>query len=141
MGIEWTIRGADVSLEFDLDPPAGEWSRVAGAEGEIGGTYASNGYSATFEETGGGDHTLVEFKLRRDSGEQFIVNQYTLEARTTAVDLEKIWTPFGIGFVIEFVGLSRNPMPRPVGWSNPRASYEVGADRGIPLALATSQKR
>ena len=139
MGIEWTIRGADVSLEFDLDPPAGEWSRVAGAEGEIGGTYASNGYSATFEETGGGDHTLVEFKLRRDSGEQFVVIQYKLEARTTAVDLEKIWTPFGIGFVIEFVGLSRNPMPRPVGWTNPRASYEVGADRGIPLALATSR--
>ena len=44
MGIEWTIRGADVSLDFELDPPAGEWSRVAGGRRPDGGTYASNGY-------------------------------------------------------------------------------------------------
>ena len=132
MGIEWTIHGAEVTLDFDLDPAAGQWSRVAD-----GPTYTSNGYAVTFEERREADHTLVEFRLSRDSGEPFVVKQYTLEANAPAVDLEKIWTPWGIGFVIELVGLSRSPMPRPVGWLNKRASYEVVADRGMPLALAT----
>ena len=100
-----------MGLDFDPDPPAGEWSQVAGGADPHGASYASNGYVVTFEEKGGADHTLVEFKLRQDSREPFVVNQFTLGARAPAVDLEKSWTPWSLGFVIELVGLSHSPMP------------------------------
>ena len=59
MGIDWSIRGAEVSLDFDLDPAAGQWSRVAD-----GPTYTANGYSVTFEERNAADHTMIEFRPR-----------------------------------------------------------------------------
>ena len=93
MSIKKTLYGGNFDLEFNLDPPVGEWNLALGDEGSSSATYEGSGYILELEEKRESDYVAVVFNLRRGDGEHFTVKRYTLSARSNIGDLHRIWMP------------------------------------------------
>ena len=128
MAIRKVIQGAQVSLEFNLDPSVSEWEISSGNEDQTQTIYRADGYTLLLKEEQDNGHTVVEFNLKRDSGDAFTINKYTLRTESSCVGLQKIWIPYQRGYHLEAIGLMRKV--------NDLGELSVSsADRRIPLIV------
>ena len=135
MPIKRLVRGAEVELTFDLDPHVSDWRLVSQSESGTTATYQADGYTLVLEEAREEAYTLGEFSLRRDSGDAFTLNRYTLDSVSSCVDLQQVWMPWQLDTHLEFIGLQRRP-PRTLG----DPEHQTMADRGIPIIIGKNRQ-
>ena len=140
--IKRLVRGAEVELRFDLDPPVSEWRLVSQGESGTSATYQADGYSLVIEEAREEAYTLGEFSLRRDSGQAFTLHRYVLEVLSSSADLHQVWTPWQLDMHVEFVGLARRPAY--AAWAGDHRgagqAHRTMADRCIPIIIGKNRK-
>ena len=143
MDVQLVIDAAAFNLVFELEPPVAEWHAVPAQSDQASTTYQGDGYSLVVEQQRAEDHTLVEFTLRRDSGQPFTLLSYVLEAQGSAVDLDRVWIPSHLSQWVEAVGLNRiSGDDFGLQWLTSEAEYSserTMASRGIPIIMALNR--
>jgi alpha-galactosidase len=142
MAITRAIADARFELEFDLEPAAGAWARVAGDEGSARATYEGADYVLDLEERAGPSSTVVTFRLARRDRAEFTLRQYRLVARSALGDLHRIWIPHFTERHIVFNYMQRQ---LPMGALSPSQRYPLVdtrscADSRSPIVLGLDRK-
>ena len=130
------IQGVTVTLDFDLEPGVQEWNLVSESRGGAQESYQGSGYTITLRQHRRDAHCLVEFNLKRDTGEPFHLRRYVVKADASTVGLNWIWRPWHFNQFIEYLGLYPDGVQRT--HSRHRQFDEVHrtmADRRIPIAV------
>ena len=143
MDIRLTIDAATFNLRFELEPPVAEWHAIPEQSDQARTTYRGDGYFLVVKQERAEGHTLVDFTLRRDSGQPFTLRNYILEAQGSAVDLDRVWIPSHLSQWVEAVGLHRlcgddfglQWLTNEVEYSTERTM----ANRGIPVIIAMNR--
>ena len=112
-----------------MDPPVSEWKKASESEDQTQTVYQANGYTLVLKEEQDNGHTVVEFNLKRDSGDAFTINKYALTAESSCVGLQRVWIPYRLNFHLEAIALIR--------CATDVAEEECvsSADRRIPLIV------
>ena len=150
MPINWMIHGAEITLELLLEPEVNEWELVSHSADGSNGIYSGNGYELEFLIRQSDGRSVVEFSLRRHSGQEFVLNQYVLSSESSTIGLDRIWIPWFLDRHVELVGLERyqrTSRDRYRRWRRGEAYMEHSfampaqtmADRGIPIIVGLNR--
>ncbi len=140
MVIKRMMRGAEIALEFTLEPAVSQWAIASESEDELHTTYKGDGYTLALQEERQNDFSLVEFALTRDSGESFSLHQYVLKTESSIVDLDRIWMPWYHNAWVDAVGLiSSTKVASRVACIGQTDAYKTAANKNIPIFIGMNR--
>ena len=133
MSIKLNIEEATIELEFKLEPSVSRWEKSSESEDGNQLTYEGDEYILVFEKHSAEGYIVVEFTLRRASGEPFVLHDYVLQTHSSGVDVDKIWMPWHLDDWVESIGMHRYV-------KHAGGPMITMAAKGIPLIAAINRK-
>jgi len=128
MDITREIYGSKFKLEFDLKPKVIKWEMLSHNNNKTLTTYKGSGYILVLKEDKCKEHTLIDFILKRESGESFKVFKYGLVTSSSCAGVNRIYIPWQWSKLWENIGLVREGF------------MQTSASRGIPIIMALDNR-